>query len=50
MSIRFTDTPSNTNDTTADRIVIPRRRSNSNESVCVLPASTLPTRAITPAR
>ena len=36
------------NETTADRMVIPRRRSISMESVWVLPASTLPTWSMTP--
>jgi hypothetical protein len=41
--------PEGTKDTTADLMVIPRRRSNANESVWVLPASTLPTASMTPA-
>jgi hypothetical protein len=37
------------NDATAARIVMPRSRSRSSESVWVVPASTLPTREIAPA-
>src|SRR5436189_3503043 len=36
------------NETTADLIVIPRARSNSNVSVCVVPLSTLPIDEMTP--
>ena len=36
-------------ETTADLIVIPRWRSRSSESVCVVPSSTLPGSSMTPA-
>jgi len=49
VSMRFTVTSSIGNDTTADRMVMPRCRSSSSESVCVVPASTLPTSSMTPA-
>jgi hypothetical protein len=49
VSIRFTVRSPSSNETTAERIVMPRRRSRSIESVRVLPASTLPTWSITPA-
>jgi hypothetical protein len=49
VSIRFTVTPSTTKDTTAARIVMPRRRSRASESVCVLPSSTRPSSSMTPA-
>ena len=42
-------TPSTTNDTTADLIVIPRWRSSASESVCVVPSSTRPMSSMTPA-
>jgi hypothetical protein len=53
VSIRSTVTASapepTVNETTADRMVMPRRRSRSEESVWVLPSSTLPISSITPA-
>jgi hypothetical protein len=49
VSIRLTVTPSMTNETTADLIVMPRWRSSARESVCVLPSSTLPTSSMIPA-
>jgi hypothetical protein len=49
VSIRLTVTPPTANDTTADLIVIPRWRSSASESVCVVPASTLPISSMTPA-
>ncbi len=49
VSIRLTVTPPTTNDTTADLIVMPRRRSSASVSVCVLPSSTLPISSMTPA-
>src|SRR5262249_53001033 len=47
--MRLTVTPAISNDTTADRMVIPRWRSKANVSVCVVPASTSPTALMTPA-
>ena len=49
VSIRLTLTPSRANEVTADLIVIPRCRSSASESVCVVPASTLPISSMTPA-
>ena len=49
VSMRLTVRPAMVKDTTADLMVMPRRRSSSSESVCVLPASTLPSSAMTPA-
>jgi hypothetical protein len=49
VSIRFTVTSPIANDATADLIVIPRCRSSSSESVCVVPWSTRPIASITPA-
>src|SRR5215472_7333862 len=49
VSIRLTVTSSIGNDTTAGRIVMPRCCSSASESVRVVPLSTLPTSAITPA-
>ena len=49
VSIRLTVTSSSANDTTADLIVMPRCCSSASESVCVVPASTLPGLSITPA-
>src|SRR5690625_423171 len=49
VSIRLVVTPSRSNETTVDRIVIPRRRSRSRASVCVEPSSTRPTSSMTPA-
>jgi hypothetical protein len=49
VSIRLTVTPPTANDTTADLMVIPRWRSSASESVCVVPASTLPISPMTPA-
>lgn len=43
VSIRLTVRPATSNDTTADLMVMPRCRSRSSESVCVLPSSTRPT-------
>ena len=42
VSIRLTCTSFSANDATADLIVMPRCRSSASESVCVVPASTLP--------
>ncbi len=50
VSIRLTTVPSTVNETTADLIVIPRWRSSSSESVCVVPSSTLPGSSMTPAQ
>jgi len=49
VSTRLTGRPSTTKDATALRIVMPRRRSSAMVSVTVVPASTLPGSAITPA-
>ena len=49
VSIRLTVTSPTANDTTADLMVIPRWRSSASESVCVVPASTLPISPMTPA-
>ena len=49
VSIRLTVTSSIANETTADLIVMPRCRSSARESVCVVPASTLPISSMTPA-
>ena len=49
VSIRLTWTPPSANEATADLIVMPALRSSSSESVCVVPASTLPTSSMTPA-
>ena len=49
VSIRLTVRSPSSNDTTAERIVMPRLRSRSIESVWVFPSSTRPTRSITPA-
>src|SRR5262249_30121938 len=49
VSIRLTVVASIENDATADLIVIPRCCSSGSESVCVVPASTLPTSSMTPA-
>ena len=49
VSIRLTVTSPIANDATADLIVMPRCRSSASESVCVVPASTLPTSSMTPA-
>ena len=49
VSIRLTVTSPTANDTTADLIVMPRRRSSARVSVRVLPASTLPSSSMTPA-
>ena len=49
VSIRLTAMPPTVNETTAERIVMPRRRSSASESVCVFPASTLPGSSMTPA-
>ena len=49
VSIRLTPTSPMANEATAERMVIPRRRSSSSESVCVVPLSTLPISAIAPA-
>ncbi len=49
VSIRLIVTSSIANDTTADLIVMPRCCSSANESVCVVPASTLPTSSMIPA-
>jgi len=49
VSIKLTVTPSTANEVTADLIVIPRCRSSASESVCVVPASTLPISSMTPA-
>lgn len=48
VSMRLTLTPPTVKDTTADRMVMPRRRSSSCESVWVSPRSTLPTWSMTP--
>ena len=49
MSIRLTATPSISKETTAALMVMPRCRSSASESVCVFPASTLPSASMTPA-
>ena len=49
VSTRLTWRSPTWNDATAERMVIPRSRSSSSESVWVVPASTLPTRSIAPA-
>jgi hypothetical protein len=49
VSIRLTVTWSIENEATADLIVIPRCRSSASESVCVVPASTLPISSMMPA-
>jgi len=49
VSIRLTVVSPMANETTAARIVMPRARSSAKVSVCVLPASTLPTASMTPA-
>ncbi len=49
VSTRFTGTPAMVNDTTADLMVMPRWRSSASVSVCVVPASTLPTASMMPA-
>ena len=49
VSTRLTARSPRTNEATADRIVMPRSRSRSRESVWVVPASTLPTWSIAPA-
>ncbi|CAM5270687.1 hypothetical protein SALBM311S_12554 [Streptomyces alboniger] len=48
VSIRLTVTSSSAKETTADLMVIPRRRSSARVSVCVFPLSTLPISSITP--
>ena len=48
VSIRLTVTSSIAYETTADLIVMPRCRSSATESVCVVPASTLPISSMTP--
>ena len=48
VSTRLTARSPTRNEATADRIVMPRSRSSSSESVWVVPASTLPTRSIAP--
>src|SRR5215472_11045776 len=47
--MRLTVTSPIPNEATADLIVMPRCRSRASESVCVVPASTLPRLSITPA-
>jgi len=49
VSTRLTATSLIANATTADLIVIPRCCSSANESVCVVPLSTLPMVSMTPA-
>jgi energy-converting hydrogenase B subunit Q len=49
VSIRLTVTSPMAKDTTADLMVMPRRRSRSRKSVWVLPSSTLPGSSMTPA-
>ena len=49
VSTRLTARSPTRNEATADRIVMPRSRSSSSESVWVVPASTLPTWSIAPA-
>ena len=48
VSTRLTARSPTRNEATADRIVMPRSRSSSSESVWVVPASTLPTRSMAP--
>ena len=49
VSMRLTVRSPSSNETTADLIVMPRRRSSSSESVRVVPSSTLPGSSMTPA-
>ncbi len=49
VSTRLTARSPRRNEATADRIVMPRSRSRSSESVWVVPASTLPARSMAPA-
>jgi hypothetical protein len=48
VSIRLTVASAIANDTTPALMVIPRWRSRASESVCVVPASTLPISSMTP--
>ena len=49
VSMRLTARSSSVKATTAARMVMPRRRSSSSESVWVVPSSTLPSASVTPA-